>query len=259
MAGTLTDRVALILEYDGTEYSGWQYQINADTVQAQVEKALYGLFGQEIRVMGASRTDSGVHARGQVAALNLPRPFPRHKLAAALNWRLPADIRVLEAYPVPRDFNPRTWAKGKIYRYFIYNRNPQPALASHYYWSLPYNLDTAAMNSGARHLIGCHDFSSFQAAGSPVEDTRRTIRHLFCWRRGNLVTITCVGDGFLYNMVRIIVGSLVEIGLGRQEPQWARQALEARNRDAAGPTAPAQGLFLERVLYRPSLDSYRRL
>lgn len=259
MAGNIEGRVALVLEYDGTRYSGWQYQINADTVQAQVEKALHGLFGREIRVVGASRTDSGVHARGQVAALNLPRPFPRHKLAAALNWRLPADIRILEAHPVPQEFNPRTWAVGKIYRYFIYNRNPNPALAPQYYWSLPMNLDTAAMNSGASHLIGRHDFASFQAAGSPVEDTRRTIRHLFCRRRGSIITITCVGDGFLYNMVRIIVGTLVEIGLSRQQPQWARQVLEARNREAAGPTAPAQGLFLERVLYRPSLDSYRRL
>lgn len=259
MAGNIEGRVALVLEYDGSNYSGWQYQLNADTVQAQVEQALQDLLGQELKVMGASRTDAGVHARGQVATLDLPRPFPGPKLVPALNWYLPRDIRIIAAHPVPKDFNPQTKAVGKIYRYFICNRYTSSALVPHFTWHQPKPLNIAAMNSGAAQLVGYHDFASFQAAGSPVQDTRRTIRHLFCQRRGPIITITCVGDGFLYNMVRIIVGSLVEIGMGKQDPLWLGQVLVGRARQLAGPTAPPQGLVLERVLYRPSLDSRGRL
>ncbi|HPZ90914.1 MAG TPA: tRNA pseudouridine(38-40) synthase TruA [Bacillota bacterium] len=258
MAGRIEGRVALVMEYDGANYAGWQLQHNADTVQARVEKALGHLFGCPVSVRAASRTDSGVHARGQVVALDLPRPFPPEKLAPALNWHLPADIRVVRACTVPRDFDPRTWAVGKIYRYCLFTRRASSAFVSRYCWHLPGELDVAAMNSGARYLIGSHDFASFQAAGSSVRDTRRTIRHLFCRRQGPLVTITCVGDGFLYKMVRIIVGSLVEIGLGRHSPDWLGQVLAGRDRQLAGPTAPAHGLVLERVLYRPSLSNCRR-
>ena len=258
MAENIEGRIALVLEYDGAHYSGWQYQVNADTIQAQVEKALHGLFGQAIRVTGASRTDAGVHARGQVATLDLPRPFPGQKLVPALNWYLPPDIRVVKVYAVANDFNPRTGATGKIYRYYLYTRGVSPALFSQFCWHLPRRLDIDAMNRGSSHLIGHHDFASFQAAGSSAQDTRRSIRHLFCRRRGPIITMTCVGDGFLYNMVRIIVGSLVEIGMGKQAPSWLERVLMARDRHLAGPTAPAQGLVLERVLYRPPLGSWGR-
>lgn len=258
MAGRIEGRVALVMEYDGANYAGWQQQLNADTVQARVEKALGDLFGCSVPVRAASRTDSGVHARGQVAALDLPRPFPLEKLAPALNWHLPGDIRIVRACAVPRDFDPRTWAVGKIYRYCLFTRRANSAFISRYCWHLPRDLDVAAMNSGARHLVGRHDFASFQAAGSAVQDTRRTIRHLFCRRQGPVVTITCAGDGFLYKMVRIIVGSLVEIGLGKQGPDWLDRVLKGKDRQLAGPTAPAQGLVLERVLYRPSLGNCRR-
>lgn len=244
------------VEYDGTNYAGWQYQDNADTIQNQLELALQGLFREEVTTRGSSRTDAGVHARGQICSLLLPKPFPKLKLAPALNWHLPKDIRVANVYQVPEDFHPQTWAKGKIYRYYIFNRNQPPTIGSQYFWHHPKKIDLHAMNSAARHFIGTHDFASFQAARSEVKDTVRTIRHLYCRRQGDVISVICVGDGFLYNMVRIIVGTLVESGLGRQEPEQVQKIIAARQREAAGPTAPAQGLFLEKVLYRPSLDSY---
>jgi tRNA pseudouridine38-40 synthase len=259
MAGNIIGNVALILEYDGTAYAGWQYQVNADTVQQQVERACKRLFGADVSVRGASRTDAGVHARGQVAALNLPRPFPREKLPSALNWHLPQDIRVKAAFSVPGNFNPVTWAAGKIYNYYIFQRPQAPAVCGRYCWHIPRELDLAAMNSAARLCLGARDFASFQAAGSSVAGTIRTLRHFFCRRRGDWLVITCVGNGFLYNMVRILAGTLVEFGRGKLPPGQMQSILAARDRQTAGPTAPARGLFLERVLYRPSLDSYRLL
>jgi len=191
--------------------------------------------------------------------VDLPLSFPAEKLAPALNWHLPEDIKVTNVYPVPRDFNPQTWAQGKIYRYFIYNHNQSQAIGRRYSWHVPKPLDITVMNEAAMNFIGTYDFASFQAAGSEVEHTLRTIRHLFCNKQGRMVTITCVGGGFLYNMVRIIVGTLVDTGLGKRQPHQMKAIINARNRKVAGPTAPAKGLFLERVLYRPSLDSYRRL
>lgn len=259
MVEGITGVVALLLEYDGTNYGGWQYQDNADTVQQSLEESCRGLFGAQVKVRGASRTDAGVHARGQVAAFTLPRPFHGGKLVAALNWHLPRDIRIKEAFSVPLDFNPVAWARGKIYRYFIFQRQSASALGEKYCWHLPRELDLAAMNEAARHCIGSRDFASFQAAGSPVASTRRRVMHLFCHRRGDWLAVTCVGDGFLYNMVRILVGTLVEFGLGKGVPGGMESIIAARERAAAGPTAPAKGLFLEKVLYRPSLDSYPRL
>jgi tRNA pseudouridine38-40 synthase len=189
----------------------------------------------------------------------LPYPFPHEKLASAINWHLPKDIRVVKAYQVPGDFHPQTWSKGKIYRYFIYNRNQPTALGRQYCWHIPKALDLTAMNKAAAHCLGRQNFASFQSARSDLEDTVRTVRHLYCHSQDSKVSITCVGDGFLHNMVRIIVGTLVEVGLGRQHPDQVKLTIAARNRRAAGPTAPAKGLFLERVLYRPSLDSYSRL
>lgn len=259
MAENLTANVALTIEYDGAAYAGWQFQTNAVTVQQRLEQACQHLFGTPLSLRGASRTDAGVHARGQVAAFVLPRTFAVEDLPGALNWRLPQDIRVIGAVVVPENFNPVTWATGKIYRYYIFQRRYPPALGSKYCWHIPKQLDLTAMNSAARHCLGVHDFASFQAAGSTVVDTRRTIRRLFCCQRGNWLVITCVGDGFLYNMVRILVGTLVESGLGKRLPGQMPATLAAQDRSAAGLTAPAQGLCLEKVLYRPSLDSYRRL
>lgn len=259
MAESIKSKVALTIEYDGTAYAGWQYQENADTVQRQLELACKGLFGETVGVRGASRTDAGVHARGQVAAFNLPRPFSLEKLPSALNWHLPGDIKVSKACLVPGDFNPVIWATGKIYSYYIFQRQQGTALAGKYSWHISRELDVAAMNMAANSCKGTQDFSSFQAAGSSVVDTVRTLRHLFCQKRGDWLVITCIGDGFLYNMVRILAGTLVEFGLGKYPPENMRSIVSAGDRQAAGPTAPARGLFLQRVLYRPSLDRYPQL
>lgn len=259
MAENIGGMIALLLEYDGGSYGGWQYQENSPTVQGELEKACRWLYPAPVRLRGASRTDAGVHARGQVAILPPPPSLPPEKLPGALNWHLPPDIRVVRAYAVPGNFHPVTWARGKIYRYFIRLGRPAPAIGAGYCWTLPGELDGAAMNLAAAACIGRKDFASFQGAGSPVRDTTRTLRHLYCRRRGDWLAITCVGDGFLYNMVRILVGTLVEVGRGKLRPLELEAILAARDRVAAGPTAPARGLFLEKVLYRPSLDSYTRL
>lgn len=258
MAESLS-KVALTIEYDGTAYAGWQYQENADTIQRQIERACHCLFGEEVPVRGASRTDAGVHARGQVAAFALPRPFPLDKLPSALNWHLPEDIRVAKASLVPGDFNPVTWARGKIYTYYIFQRRQAPAIGGIYCWHISRELNQAAMNQAARYCLGTLDFASFQASGSAVVNTVRTLRHLYCRKQKDWLVITSIGDGFLYNMVRILVGTLVECGLGKYPPQHMGTIVAARDRCAAGPTAPAKGLFLQRVLYRPSLDSYHQL
>jgi tRNA pseudouridine38-40 synthase len=259
MAENIISKVALTIEYDGTAYAGWQYQENADTIQRQLEGACQSLFGDTVSLRGASRTDAGVHARGQVAAFNLPRPFSLDKLPSALNWHLPGDIKVSKAYLVPSDFNPVSWATGKIYSYYIFQRRQATALAGKYCWHISRELDIAAMNKAASYCIGTQDFMSFQAAGSSVVGTVRTLRHLFCRKQGDWLVITCIGDGFLYNMVRILAGTLVDFGLGKYPPENMQSIVAAGDRQAAGPTAPANGLFLQRVLYRPSLDRYPQL
>ena len=256
MAGDITGRCALTLEYDGTAYAGFQHQENADTIQAQVEQALSELFGCQMKIRAASRTDAGVHARGQVVAFNLARSFEAAKIAPAVNWHLPRDIRVVNARPVPAGFDPRTGATGKIYRYFISNRLHPPAVGRRYVWHVPQPVDIETINRAAKVLRGTHDFAAFQSAASTVTDTVRTIRHLWALRRGETVVLTCAGDGFLHNMVRILVGTLVEAGLGQRSAADIEAILLSKDRTAAGVTAPARGLFLERVLYRPSLDSY---
>lgn len=259
MVGNLAGKVALIVEYDGAAYAGWQRQTNALSVQEQLERACTALFGTKVGVRGASRTDAGVHARGQVASLSLPRPFPSQKLVPALNWNLPRDIRLAAAYKVPENFNPIAWSKGKIYRYYIYLRRRPTPIGVKYYWHVPKPLNIEAINKEAQLALGCRDFASFQGAGSQVKDTTRTLRRLCCWRKGDWLIFNCVGNGFLYNMVRILVGTLVEFGLGKRAQGDLAAILEACDRRAAGVTAPAKGLVLERVLYRPSLDSYPQL
>ncbi|MTI94198.1 MAG: tRNA pseudouridine(38-40) synthase TruA [Firmicutes bacterium] len=258
MVGPL-GRCALILEYDGSRYSGYQFQLNGDSVQARLEAALATIMGASVSTKAASRTDAGVHARGQVVAFDRSRPFPVERLAAALNGNLPRDIRVVRAIEVPEDFHPQYAAKGKIYRYFFFNRSHAPAIAANYCWHIPKPLDLQAMNAAAACLRGRHDFQAFQAAGSAVASTVRTLQHIWSQRRGHWVVMTVYGDGFLYNMVRIIAGTIAECGLSKRSAPEVAAALAARDRKLTGPTAPAAGLFLERVIYRPSLDRLAQL
>lgn len=251
--GVTLRNIKLTIAYDGTNYHGFQEQRGTGlvTVQEVLEKCLSRLVGREVRVIGAGRTDAGVHARGQVVNFDACGwNIPTERIVLALNGMLPRDIAALKAEEVGPEFHARYSALAKIYRYTIYNsRIPSPfwRLYSHF---VPRPLDVQAMARAAQRLVGTHDFASFQAAGSPVKHTVRTLFSADVCREGKeLVHLTFRGDGFLYNMVRIMVGTLIEVGLGKRDPDDIPAILAARDRTRAGPTAPPEGLCLERVEY----------
>ncbi len=237
-------RVMLVAAYDGTAYHGWQIQPGVPTIEGELNKALSGLLGEDIQVIGASRTDSGVHALGNVAVFDTNTKIPPEKLAYALNQRLPEDIRIQSSVEVPEDFHPRHCESRKTYEYKILNREfPLPTKSRDSYFTYVH-LDLDRMQRAAAYLVGQHDFKSFCASAAVVESTVRTIYELAIERTGDEITIRVCGNGFLYNMVRIIAGTLIEIGRGNREPKEIRDILEAKDRAAAGPTAPACGLTL---------------
>ncbi|SHJ07096.1 tRNA pseudouridine(38-40) synthase TruA [Desulfofundulus thermosubterraneus] len=245
--------IKLTIAYDGTNYHGFQEQRGTGlvTIQEVLEKCLRRLAGREIRVTGAGRTDAGVHARGQVVNFDAAGwNIPAERIVLALNGMLPRDIAALEAEEVGPEFHARYSALAKTYRYTIYNsRIPSPfwRLYSHF---VPRPLDVQAMAGAAQWLVGTHDFASFQAAGSPVKHTVRTLFSVDVCREGKeVIHLIFRGNGFLYNMVRIMVGTLIEVGLGKRDPDDIPAILAARNRTRAGPTAPPEGLCLERVEY----------
>ena len=242
-------RIKLVIAYDGTNYSGFQCQTNALAIQDVLNHAVSDLFGQEIKTIGASRTDTGVHARGNVAVFDVETRISPEKIALALNARLPEDIRIISSERVDDDFHPRYCDCLKTYSYRILNRrieDPTMRLNTlHYY----YPLDDAKMNAAAQMLVGRHDFASFCAAGYSGKSTVRTIYRSFVERNGDLITYTVTGDGFLYNMVRIIVGTLIRIGGTAEAPEHMWEILMARDRSLAGDTALAKGLTLEEIEY----------
>ena len=241
---------ALLVEYDGTPFHGWQRQAGGPSVQEALEQAASRLARGTPATIVAGRTDAGVHAEGQVVALALGKAFPTEKLAAALNHHLrPHPIAVLRAVPAPAGWNPRFSAIRRVYRYRILNRPAPPALAAGRVWHLPQTLDVAAMAEAARPLLGRHDFSSFRAAGCQASGPLRTLARLEVRREGEIIAITAEARSFLYHQVRNIVGSLKLVGEGRWEPARIAAVLAAHDRRAAGPTAPAAGLTLLAVLY----------
>ena len=242
-------RVKLVVAYDGTNYKGWQVQKNGRTVAERLNRALKELTGEEIQVHGASRTDAGVHAMGNVAVFDTEARMAADKFVFALNQRLPEDICVQDSCDVPMDFHPRCQKTVKTYEYRILNRKfPLPAyrLNTYFYY---YPLDVEKMRKAAAYLVGEHDFSSFCAAGAQVKTTVRTVYSLEVLQAGALITIRITGNGFLYNMVRIIAGTLIRVGSGQWEPEQIPRILEARHRAEAGPTAPAKGLTLMEIRY----------
>lgn len=242
-------RFKLIVEYDGTAYSGWQRQINGPSVQQEIEEALSRLTGERTCVVGSSRTDAGVHARGLCAHFDSATRIPPDKVCFALNTMLPPDIRIRESGPAPEGFHARFSACGKVYRYSFYNARQMCAVGRQYTAHVPLRLDEALMNEEAQALCGKHDFAAFAASGSVAKSTVKTIFRAKVVREGDYVTLYVLGDGFLYNMVRIIAGTLMEVGTGKRAPGAIKSAIETGDRLALGQTAPASGLMLMTVLY----------
>ncbi len=243
-------RIKLIVAYDGTDYCGWQIQPNGITVEEVLNRALSRLTGEEIRVIGASRTDAGVHARGNIAALDTASTIPAERFAYAVNPLLPEDIVVVKSEEVPQDWHPRYQNSVKTYEYRILNREMPDPLKRKYTWHVSFPLDIDKMREAAEHLKGQHDFRSFCSVHTAVKSTVRTIYTLDIVKSGDEIIIRISGNGFLYNMVRIIAGTLAEVGRGFRTPEDVRDLLTAKEREQAGATAPPQGLTLIRIEYR---------
>lgn len=242
-------RILLTVSYDGTHYAGWQWQDNAVAVQQRVEEALEKLLHQPIRITGASRTDAGVHALGQRFHFDTFSRIPPDKYPFALNTLLPPDIRILEGREVSGDFHARFDAQGKRYTYRIHNAPHASALYRNITAHVPYQLNDVLMQKALPDLLGTHDFAAFQASGGTAKTTVRTLTEAFLVRDGDLLTLTVRGNAFLYNMVRIIAGTMLDIGMGRKPVSAFRDAIETGDRLALGITAPACGLELTRVFY----------
>ena len=241
--------IKLTVVYDGSAYHGWQIQPGLKTIQGVLTGAIQELIGGEVRVFGASRTDAGVSALGQVALVQIDSAIPVENLARAITGRLPADIAVAEAVEVPQGFDLIGAVKSKLYRYTIFTGQLRPVLQIRHCWHLPAKLDVTAMAKAAKMLVGKKDFKSFASAADQRENSVRTIFRCDVICEDDWVYVDVEGDGFLYNMVRNIVGTLVEVGVGRMPPEKIAEILEAKNRTAAGPIAPAAGLCLMCVKY----------
>lgn len=244
-------RVKLIISYDGTNYCGWQVQINGVTVEEIINRELSKLLNEEITVIGASRTDSGVHSLGNVAVFDTCTRIPSEKISYALNQRLPEDITIQKSEEVPLDFHPRFCNSTKTYEYKILNRRfdvPIYRLYTHFVY-MP--LDIAKMQKAARYIVGEHDFKSFCSSRTQVTDTVRTVYSIDIFKNETteIITIRITGNGFLYNMVRIIAGTLIKVGLGVYPPEHVIEILEKKDRTFAGPKAPAKGLTLINIKY----------
>ena len=242
-------RVMLVVAYDGTNYCGWQIQANGITVQEELNRCLSKLLKEPIQTVGASRTDAGVHALGNVAVFDTSARMPAEKISYALNTYLPEDIRIQYSAEVAADFHPRYCESEKTYEYRILNRRfplPTQRLYTYFYH---YKLDVEKMREGASFLVGRHDFASFCGANAQVKSTVREVTGIDIEKKNDVITIRVRGRGFLYNMVRIIAGTLIEIGNEQYPPKKMGEILRACDRQQAGPTAPACGLTLKEIKF----------
>ena len=237
------------IAYDGTNYHGFQIQDDVPTVFGVFQDALLKILGHSTDIKGCSRTDSGVHAKCYYLSFETEKQLNVPRLPLALNANLPNDIRVLEARQIHDGFHARYDCKGKEYTYYIRNSHIDDPFTDKYYWRVPTVLDAEKMNAAAQHYVGGHDFCSFMAAKSKITDCNRTVYSASVERKGDMVIFKVSADGYLYNMVRIMVGTLVNVGKGIWEPEKVAEIIAATNRDEAGPTAPPQGLFLTDVYY----------
>jgi tRNA pseudouridine38-40 synthase len=242
-------KIKLTIQYDGSRYSGWQIQPGKRTIQGELVEALSNLVGEKTHVHGASRTDAGVSALGQVGLFEIDSPIPTENFADAINDRLPPEIVVTAADEVPEGFDLFGSVKSKLYRYSIYTGRYRPVLRLNQCWHIPKKLDVPAMNKAAQLLVGTKDFKSFASAADRRESSIRTIFRCDVTAEDKWIYVNVEGDGFLYNMVRNIVGTLVDIGLGRWKPEKINETLEAKDRNAAGRLAPPAGLCLMWIKY----------
>lgn len=241
--------VKLTIEYDGTNYSGWQIQNNAITIEQVLEDNLKAITGDNLKVIGSSRTDAGVHARGFVGNFLTESKIPADKFRNVLNSRLPEDIVILNSEEVDLTFNSRFDSKGKTYSYTVLNTHQRPALGRNYVYHFRRNVDVALMVEASKEFIGTHDFAAFKSSGGNTKTTVRTISSLDVVKQGDYIIFTITGDGFLYNMVRIIIGTLMEVGLNRIKTKSIKDILLSKNRCMSGPCLPPSGLCLEKVYY----------
>lgn len=249
----------LTIEYDGSEFSGWQRQPERRTVQGELERVLSKVCGTEVKLNGTSRTDAGVHALGQRASFKLESGIPTDKIKLAANNILAGgknlasqvgDARILSVEEMPAEFHARFDSKGKMYRYVIYNGKEQNIFRRKYCYQVVNPLDIEQMKKAAEHIVGTHDFACFQSAGGQERETTvRTVYSLNVFKDHEDVVIEIAGDGFLYNMVRIITGTLVEVGLGKRKPEELVEIIKSADRTKAGHKAPAEGLYLVEVYY----------
>lgn len=245
----MPSRILLKIRYHGAAFVGWQVQKNGKSVQEQMQDAIEEIFGSRVGVTGCSRTDSGVHAMEYCLCFDPPRPMELKRIAFALNSVLPESISVLSAREVPEDFHPRYHAKAKEYIYRFYDSAAPDPFKKGLAFHARKGLDAALMNRAAKHFLGAHDFKGFMSTGSKIEDTVRTIYYCGVERQGDDVIFRVVGDGFLYNMVRIMAGTLLFISMGRIDERDLSSIIENGERSAAGKTMPAYGLYLNKVYY----------
>ncbi|MGM9536500.1 MAG: tRNA pseudouridine(38-40) synthase TruA [Intestinibacter sp.] len=238
----------ITLQYNGENYCGWQRQPNSPGIQGTVENAIYEITKEKVKVTASGRTDAGVHALGQVANFKTETNIPASRIPDALNAKLPKDISVISCEEVDMDFHARYNACGKIYRYLIYNKPYRSPLYKNLAYHVKYDLDWDKIRLEAKYLIGTHDFVGFMSSGSSVKDTVRTIYDIKIEEHEGITSIEISGNGFLYNMVRIIVGTLVDIGRGRIKHNM-EEIINSKSRSMCGHTAPAHGLFLKKVNY----------
>lgn len=241
--------IKLTIEYDGTNYSGWQRQKNGISIEGTIEDAIKKVINEDIKIIGSSRTDAGVHARGQVANFFTETKIPIDKIPYAINSKLPCDIVILDAEDVPDDFHSRYSCTGKRYSYTILNRKIPSAILRNYTAHCSYKLDFELMKKAEKFFIGTHDFSAFRSTGSSVKTSIRTVSYLNLEKKGDIIRFEIEADGFLYNMVRIIAGTLIEVGMEKIDPYDIPAIIESKDRSRAGKTAPASGLCLEKVYY----------
>jgi tRNA pseudouridine38-40 synthase len=248
-------RLKLVLEYDGTNYVGWQAQANGPSIHREVERAVRGLLAEEVAILAAARTDSGVHAAGQVVCFTTQRSLPLKAYWMGLNRLLPKDITVVAAAEVPENFDPRRHARGKRYRYLIFNRRTPSALRRRTHWQIFQPLDVPSMQAAGALLLGRRDFSAFRAADCQASHAIRELRTVsISGNAGGEIGVSIEGTAFLKHMVRNIVGTLVEVGRGHQTVEWVKEVRDSLDRRRSGPTAPPQGLTLIEVSYQEDLS-----